>query len=112
MLHSSISCARTTCATRLQSCSEPSPHAGALAEQRARDDQLLNLRRAVADLPAEDVAEPLLDGKPAGVAQVAVEDEALVDGLGRHLRCPPLHHRRFGGAGDVVLAHPEDAVAL
>ena len=39
-----------------------SPHAGALAEQRARDDQLLNLRRAVTNLPAENVAEPLLDG--------------------------------------------------
>src|SRR5262245_35285069 len=112
MRRSSISCARITCATRLPACSEPSAHGAALAEQRARDDQLLNLRRAVADLPAENVAEPLLDGQPAGVAQVTVEEEALVDGLGRHLRRPPLHHRRLGGAGDVVLAHPEDAVAL
>ena len=50
-----------------------------LAQQRASDDQLLNLGSAVTDLPTHHVTQALLDRQPLRVTVVAVEEQALVD---------------------------------
>ena len=53
----------------------------------AGDDGLHDLGRAVADLEAEHVAQPLLH-RPAVVAAVAVHQQALMDGIVGELRAP------------------------
>src|SRR3970282_203836 len=77
----------------------------------AGHDVLYYLRRPVADLEADDVAQALLEWQLVRVAVVAVEQQALVDRLHREPRRPPLHHRRLLRVRLAVVREPEGAVA-
>ena len=85
---------------------------GELAAQHlAGDDELHDLRGAVADLQAEHVAQPLLDRQLGAVAVLAVQQQALVDDVVGGLGRPPLAHRGLGGVRLVGVLEPERAVA-
>ena len=75
------------------------------------DDHLHDLRRAVADLQAEHVAQPLLERKHARIAAVAVGEQALLHDLGGELGRPPFAHGGLGRCGAAPVAQPQRAQA-
>src|SRR5262249_45346747 len=81
------------------------------SHQLARHDGLHHLGGAVADLEADDVAHALLERQLVGVAVVAVEEQALVNGLHGELRSPPLGHGGFLAVGAALVGEPEGAMA-
>src|SRR5512144_310588 len=79
--------------------------------QLAGDHHLHHLGGAVADLEPDDVAHPLLEWQLVGVPVVAMEQQALVDGVDGQARPPPLGHRRLLGVGPALVGEPERPVA-
>ena len=67
--------------------------------------------RAITDLEPDDVAELLFDRILVRVTIVAVQKQAVVDGVDRDLRCPPLAHGGFGRVRKSMVAQPQRLVA-
>src|SRR5437879_5871786 len=81
------------------------------ADQPRRDDLFLDLRCAIADLVAEDVAEALLERELIRPGVVTVGQQAGLDRVLRHDWSPPLAHGRLGRVWLAGLAQPERAIA-
>src|SRR5207245_2568444 len=80
------------------------------AHQLPGDDGLHHFGGAVADLEPDDIPHALLKGQLVRVAVVAVEEQALVDGLDGQLRAPPLDHGRFLRVRLALIRKPERPV--
>jgi hypothetical protein len=76
--------------------------------------QILACRRgrieAVADLVPENVPEALLERKLVGPPVVAVGQQAGLDGVLGHYRCPPFAHGCLRGMRAAILAQPQSLV--
>src|SRR5499426_3321010 len=81
------------------------------SHQLARHDGLHHLGGAVADFEPDDVAHALLEGQLVRVAIVAVEEQALVNGLHGELGSPPLGHGGFLAVGTALIGEPEGTMA-
>lgn len=64
------------------------------------------LRRAVADLEPDNVAQTLLMRQVEAEAEMAVQQQALMDHLGCEFRRPPLAARRQPAVGFALIAQP------
>src|SRR5688572_7697070 len=75
------------------------------------DYQLHDLSRSVPDLQSQHVPHALLY-RPIGlVAELPVQQDAVLDDIGGHLRGPPLAHRRLRRVGHPVVLQPQCLVA-
>src|SRR5262249_42965584 len=75
-------------------------------QQRARDDQALDVGRALVDLGDARVAEQALDDEVVGVARAAVDLQALVGAVVRRARREELRLRRLLRARLAAVAQP------
>src|SRR6516225_3158046 len=84
---------------------------GYAADPFTGDDQLHDLRRAVADLEPHRVPQALLVGKVHGPARVPMSQNALMDGVERSLRRHPLDHRSLGRVRQARVSQRKSVVA-
>src|SRR5690606_23753578 len=97
----------------LSVCAVSAPRSGRVraAGGLPGDDELHDLGRAVADLHAQHVPHPLLHIAAGHVAVLAVEQQALVDGVVRLQRRPPLAHRGLRSVRQDLVAQPQGVEA-
>src|SRR5579863_2247858 len=77
-----------------------------LADDLARHEALHDLRGAVADLEPDNVAQALLMRQVEAEAEMAVQEQALMDDLDREFRRPPFASRREPSVRLVLVAQP------
>src|ERR1700731_5315074 len=71
------------------------------------NDQLHDLRGAVADLQAEDISETLRVGHFLGVGGVPIQQQTRLSDVERQLGSPPLTHRRLSGMWQPLVLEPQ-----
>ncbi len=81
----------------------PRPH----GRPAAGNDGLHDIRGAITDLQPEHIPQPLLEREIAGIAGMAMHQQAAMDGLIGQQGRPPFAHGGFGRMGQALVFQPQ-----